>query len=57
MSVLNAYLAFTAPMSQEGAGARYRQMFFAYGIHGIVSEWTNRDFRETPEELAALCEQ
>lgn len=55
MSMINAYLAFTAPMAQETeVQSRYRQMFFSYGMYGMVVEWIKNDFRESPEDFAAM---
>ena len=36
---------------------QYHEMFFAYGMLGIVIKWTEGGFQETPERLAALCTQ
>ena len=56
MSMINAYIALTAPMEEKtDAMTRYKRMFFSYGIHGIVLEWIKNGFRETPEEFAAMC--
>ena len=35
----------------------YHEMFFAYGMLGILIKWTVTGFQKTPEKLAALCTQ
>ena len=43
-------------MPQFGAEAEefYETRFYASGVYGMLGEWVKRDFRETPEEMAAL---
>lgn len=53
--VLESYLNYTKPMLDDEdfkpSGIYYRS-FMSYGMLGIVTEWVNRNFKETPEELA-----
>jgi Transcriptional regulator len=57
-AVLDAYSAYTAPISENSDGtqnADYRRTFFTYGMYGVVTEWAKSGFLETPAELARIC--
>ena len=42
---------------QEDKILSYKSRFFSYAVLGMMDEWVNNDFRETPEELANLVSQ
>ena len=54
-ALLRVFLGYAGAVEDGSRQERYHGMFFAYGMLGIVMEWIASDFRETPEELAALC--
>lgn len=55
--LLQFFLLYAGAVDDGPGRERYHEMFFAYGMLGIVMEWTAGDFQETPEKLAALCTQ
>ena len=44
----------TPPDRGDDLLTAYREKFYAHGLYGLLDEWIKRDFRETPEEMAAL---
>ena len=50
--------SFYRIMTPQGRGddslTAYREKFYAHGLYGLLVEWIKRNFRETPEEMAAL---
>ena len=44
----------TPPDRGDDALTAYREKFYAHGLYGLLDQWVKRDFRETPEEMAAL---
>ena len=55
--LLRLFLQYVSLVESEPRRVLYHDMFFAYGMLGIVAEWSASGFRETPEKLAALCTQ
>ena len=33
----------------------YRNLFFSYGVYGVLDEWIKRGFAESPEQMAELA--
>ena len=56
-ALLQVFLSYAALMEDGSRREQYQEMFFAYGLLGIVMTWTATGFQETPEKLAALCTQ
>lgn len=54
-ALLQMFLLYAGAVEDSSGRVRYHEMFFAYGMLGIVIEWTAGGFQETPEKLAALC--
>ena len=48
------YRIMTPPDRGDDTLTTYREKFYAHGLYGLLDEWIKRDFRETPEEMAAL---
>lgn len=42
---------------QSAAPKLYREKFYAHGLYGLLDEWVERDFHETPGEMAQMLEQ
>ena len=55
--LLRMFLQYVSIVKSDPRREQYQEMFFAYGMLGIVMEWAAAEFRETPERLAALCTQ
>lgn len=55
--LLRAFLQYASTVESVPRREQYHEMFFAYGMLGIVIKWTAAGFQETPEKLAALCTQ
>ena len=55
--LLQVFLLYAALVEDGSRREQYQEMFFAYGLLGIVLKWTTTGFQETPERLAALCTQ
>ena len=55
--LLRVFLQYASMVGSDPGRELYHEMFFAYGMLGIVIEWTATGFHETPEKLAALCTQ
>ena len=53
--LLQFFLLYAGAVEDSSRRERYHEMFFAYGMLGIVLGWTAGGFQETPEKLAALC--
>lgn len=56
-ALLQVFLLYAALLEGGSRREQYQEMFFAYGLLGIVMKWTATGFQETPERLAALCTQ
>ena len=56
-ALLQMFLLYAASMEDGSGREQYQEVFFAYGLLGIVMKWTATEFQETPERLAALCTQ
>ena len=56
-ALLQVFLSYAALVEDGPRREQYQEMFFAYGLLGIVMEWTATGFQETPEKLAVLCTQ
>ena len=56
-ALLQVFLLYAGAVGNIPGRERYQEMFFAYGILGIVMEWVAGGFQETPEKLAVLCTQ
>lgn len=52
--IYDAFYQIMVPQFGSGASGHYEARFYAYGLFGFLDEWINRDFRESPEQLAAL---
>ena len=52
--LLRVFLLYASIVEGDLRREQYHEMFFAYGMLGVVIEWTASGFRETPERLAAL---
>ena len=52
--LLRVFLLYASIVEGDLRRERYHEMFFAYGMLGIVVNWTATGFQETPEKLAAL---
>lgn len=48
------YRIMTPPDRGDDVLTPYRETFCAHGLYGLLDEWIRRDFRETPEEMAAF---
>lgn len=46
-------------MPQYGANAKecYQARFYSYGLFGLLDEWIKRGFKESVEEMVAICYQ
>ena len=44
----------TPPDRGDDTLTAYREKCYAHGLYGLLDQWVKRDFRETPEEMAAL---
>ena len=52
-----AVMDAAAKIADEFAGGNsfgYREKFYLYGFIGILDEWVEREFAETPEEVAEM---
>ena len=56
-ALLQMFLLYAASVEDGSSREQYQEVFFAYGLLGIVMKWTATEFQETPEKLAALCTQ
>lgn len=45
-------VAAAEPLSRKGS---YMKKYLSYGMFGIVEEWIQNQFHESPEELAKIC--
>ena len=54
-SVMDASTRFAETLV-SGGQTGYREKFYLYGFVGILDEWVERGFAETPEEVAALLD-
>ena len=52
--LLRVFLLYASIVEGDLRREQYHEMFFAYGMLGIVIKWTAAGFRETPEKLTAL---
>ena len=52
--LLRVFLQYASTVEGDLRREQYHEMFFAYGMLGIVINWTATGFQETPEKLAAL---
>ena len=52
--LLRVFLLYASIVEGDLRREQYHEMFFAYGMLGIVINWTATGFQETPEKLAAL---
>ena len=52
--LLRVFLLYASIVEGDLRRERYHEMFFAYGMLGVVINWTATGFQETPEKLAAL---
>ena len=52
--LLRVFLLYASAVESDLRREQYHEMFFAYGMLGIVIKWTETGFQETPEKLAAL---
>ena len=52
--LLRVFLHYASIVEGGFRREQYYEMFFAYGMLGIVINWTATGFQETPERLAAL---
>ena len=48
------YRIMTPPDRAMDTLSSYREKFYAHGLYGLLDAWIQRDFRETPEEMAEL---
>ena len=55
--ILQVFLQYASIVEGGPKREQYHEMFFAYGMLGIIIEWTVTGFQETPEKLAALYTQ
>ena len=53
--LLRMFFLYASIVEDDFRREQYHEMFFAYGMLGIVIEWAAAGFQETPEKLAALC--
>ena len=51
------YRIMTPPDRAMDTLGSYREKFYAHGLYGLLDAWIQRDFRETPEEMAELLRQ
>ena len=42
---------------QSAVPKLYREKFYAHGLYGLLDEWVNRGFSETPDEMAQMLRQ
>ena len=52
--LLRVFLQYASTVEGDLRREQYHEMFFAYGMLGIVMRWTAAGFQETPEKIAAL---
>ena len=56
-ALLQVFLSYASLVEGGTRREQYQEMFFAYGLLGIVIKWIATGFQETPEKLATLCTQ
>lgn len=56
-SVLDAFYQIMMPRLSLGPEEGYEARFFALGLFGMLDEWVNRGFRESPEEVSATLQR
>ncbi len=56
-SLYDAYYKIIHHETDTDTASSYIARFGAYGMVGILDEWIQRDFRETPEELLRLTSE
>lgn len=55
--IYDAFYQIMIPHFASDASVYYEARFYAYGLFGFLDEWINRNFRESPEQLAALFQK
>lgn len=50
--VFESFTNIMLPADKADAKKCYREKFYSYGLFGLLDDWINRDFKETPEEMA-----
>ena len=53
-AVYEAFYAIMRPQFALDPQTCYESRFYSYGLFGLLGEWWNRDFRDTPEEMVAM---
>lgn len=55
--VFESFSSIMLPADKSDVKKCYREKFYSYGLFGLLDDWINRDFKETPEEMAAFLEE
>lgn len=53
-AILGAYLQIFRLKEENDAFEHYTNNFLAYGLYGIIDAWMDREYAETPEEMARI---
>lgn len=52
--IYDAFCAVMTPQYNTSALGCYQLRFYAYGVFGLLEEWFNRGFKESPDEMVEL---
>lgn len=58
IALLYSFLEYTSPIETNenlSRKSQYIRKYISYGMFGIVEEWIQNHFQESPEELATMC--
>ena len=50
-TVYEAFCEVMKPQFSTGAAECYRSRLYSYGLFGLLGEWNNRGYSETPDEM------
>lgn len=56
--LIYSFLEYTTPMTESAnlsKKSQYLRKYMSYGMFGIVEEWIQNHFCESPEDLAKIC--
>ena len=52
--IYDAFYAIIMPRFEASLELRYMGKFYAHGLFGLLDEWVKRDYKENPDDMAAL---
>lgn len=53
-ALYHSFYEVLRPRRESDAAECYTSRFYSYGLFGLLDEWINRGYRETPQEMTEL---